>query len=52
MGTFTRFVDYAFIDEDGNDTFSFPEGTTDEQKYKQLGNSVSIPVIVQWLNSC
>lgn len=39
------FVGYAFIDEDGNDTFSFPEGTTDEQKYKQLGNSVSIPLI-------
>ena len=39
------FLGYAFIDEAGEDGFSFPDGTTDGQKYKQLGNSVSIPVI-------
>lgn len=39
------FAGYAFINEDGIDTFSFPDGTTDEQKYKQLGNSVSVPLI-------
>ena len=35
---------HAFM-KDGVDTFSFPEGMTDGQKYKQLGNSVTIPVI-------
>ncbi len=44
-GRLQGFVGYAFLDENGIDTFSFPEGTTDGQKYKQLGNSVSIPVI-------
>lgn len=44
-GRLQGFVDYAFLDENGIDHFSFPEGTTDGQKYKQLGNSVSIPVI-------
>lgn len=40
------FKGYAFIDpETGEDKFSFPEGTSKLQKYKQLGNSVSIPVI-------
>ena len=44
-GRLQGFVGYAFVDRDGIDHFSFPEGTTDGQKYKQLGNSVSIPVI-------
>ena len=44
-GRLQGFVDYAFVDKKGADHFSFPEGTTDGQKYKQLGNSVSIPVI-------
>ena len=35
---------YAFMNEDG-DEFSFPEGISNTQKYKQLGNSVAIPVI-------
>jgi len=40
------FKGYAFIDpKTGEDKFSFPEGTSKGQKYKQLGNSVSIPVI-------
>ena len=31
--------------EDGEDTFSFPEGMSEAQQYKQFGNSVTIPVI-------
>jgi len=38
------FKDYAFI-EDGEDSFSFPSKVSETQQYKQLGNSVSIPVI-------
>jgi DNA (cytosine-5)-methyltransferase 1 len=38
------FKDYAFI-KDAKDTFSFPAKISDTQQYKQLGNSVSIPVI-------
>lgn len=44
-GRLQGFIGYGFLDKDGNETFSFPEGTTDGQKYKQFGNSVSIPVI-------
>lgn len=44
-GRLQGFIGYAFLDNNGNETFSFPEGTTDGQKYKQFGNSVSIPVI-------
>ena len=44
-GRLQGFVGYGFVDKNGVDHFSFPEGTTDAQKYKQLGNSVSIPVI-------
>jgi len=38
------FKDYAFI-ENNKDTFSFPDKVSETQQYKQLGNSVSIPVI-------
>ncbi len=38
------FKDYAFI-ENKKDTFSFPDTVSETQQYKQLGNSVSIPVI-------
>ena len=38
------FKDYAFV-ENGIDLFSFPNTVSDTQRYKQLGNSVSIPVI-------
>lgn len=38
------FKDYAFI-ENGEDSFSFPKSVSETQQYKQLGNSVSIPVI-------
>ncbi len=44
-GKLQGFINYAFIDENGNDKFSFPEGIPDVQKYKQFGNSVTIPVI-------
>ena len=44
-GKLQGFVGYAFLDKDGNEGFSFPEGMKDGQKYKQFGNSVSIPVI-------
>lgn len=43
-GRLQGFIGYGFL-EDGNETFSFPEGMNDTQKYKQFGNSVSIPVI-------
>lgn len=44
-GKLQGFIGYAFINEDGEETFSFPEEITDTQKYKQFGNSVTIPVI-------
>lgn len=44
-GRLQGFIGYGFIDEMGIDQFEFPEGMRDGQKYKQLGNAVSIPVI-------
>lgn len=44
-GRLQGFIGYAFLDEGGNETFSFPENTTRTQQYKQFGNSVTIPVI-------
>lgn len=44
-GKLQGFINYAFLDENGNDLFSFPVGISDVQKYKQFGNSVTIPVI-------
>ena len=38
------FKDYAFV-QNGVDSFSFPKSVSETQQYKQLGNSVSIPVI-------
>jgi DNA (cytosine-5)-methyltransferase 1 len=38
------FKDYAFV-KNSQDTFSFPSKVSETQQYKQLGNSVSIPVI-------
>ncbi|RXJ94079.1 DNA (cytosine-5-)-methyltransferase [Arcobacter sp. AHV-9/2010] len=38
------FKDYAFVKNE-IDTFSFPKEVSETQQYKQLGNSVSIPVI-------
>ena len=44
-GRLQGFIGYGFLNEKDEETFSFPEGTTDGQRYKQFGNSVSIPVI-------
>lgn len=44
-GRLQGFIGYGFIDEDGNDKFGFPPEITRVQQYKQLGNSVTIPVI-------
>lgn len=49
-GKLQGFIGYAFLDEKGNETFSFPEGTTRTQQYKQFGNSVTIPVIEEMAN--
>ena len=43
-GRLQGFIGYGFV-KDGVEKFSFPEGMSDGQKYKQFGNSVSIPVI-------
>lgn len=45
MGKLQGFINYTFMDGNGNDGFSFLEDISDLQKYKQLGNSVIIPVI-------
>lgn len=44
-GKLQGFINYAFMDADGNEGFSFPGGVPDVQKYKQFGNSVTIPAI-------
>lgn len=44
-GKLQGFVNYAFLDENGVDHFSFPEEVSTVQRYKQFGNSVTIPVI-------
>lgn len=44
-GRLQGFIGYGFVDVNGQDHFEFPEGMSDGQKYKQFGNSVSIPVI-------
>ena len=54
-GKLQGFIGYAFLDEDGVDRFEFPEGISDCQKYKQFGNSVTIPVIktmAEYLSRC
>lgn len=53
-GKLQGFINYAFM-VDGVDTFSFPEGITNCQKYKQFGNSVTIPVIqtmAEYITNC
>ena len=44
-GRLQGFIGYGFVDENGVDHFRFPENMPESQKYKQFGNSVSIPVI-------
>ena len=53
-GKLQGFINYAFM-VGGVDTFSFPEGITNCQKYKQFGNSVTIPVIqtmAEYMTNC
>ncbi len=47
-GRLQGFIDYAFKDKNGIDRFSFPEGISNMQKFKQFGNSVTIPVIEEY----
>ena len=49
-GRLQGFIGYAFINDKGEDTFSFPEKTALAQQYKQFGNSVTIPVIEEMAN--
>ena len=49
-GKLQGFVNYAFVNEQGVDEFSFPEGVPDAQRYKQFGNSVTIPAIEEMAN--
>lgn len=44
-GKLQGFIGYGFLNENGKDTFSFPDDVADVQRYKQFGNSVTIPVI-------
>lgn len=44
-GKLQGFINYAFIDKYGNDTFSFPDGVGKAQQYKQFGNAVTIPAV-------
>lgn len=44
-GKLQGFINYAFLDEQGRDAFSFPADIPDVQKYKQFGNTVTIPVV-------
>jgi len=54
-GKLQGFINYAFLDEEGVEGFSFPDGVPDVQKYKQFGNSVTIPAIeemARFMRSC
>lgn len=44
-GRLQGFIGYGFINGDGVDHFEFPDDIPEGQRYKQFGNSVSIPVI-------
>lgn len=44
-GKLQGFINYGFLREDGTDGFSFPDGMADLQRFKQFGNSVTIPAI-------
>jgi len=47
-GRLQGFIGYAFVDENGTDHFSFPNGIPNVQKFKQFGNSVTIPVVEEY----
>ncbi|MBJ6360358.1 DNA (cytosine-5-)-methyltransferase [Paenibacillus roseus] len=44
-GKLQGFINYAFMKENGAEGFSFPNRIPDVQKYKQFGNSVTIPAV-------
>lgn len=44
-GKLQGFINYGFINKDGEDTFSFPDGVGKAQQYKQFGNAVTIPAV-------
>lgn len=44
-GKLQGFINYGFLREDGAEGFSFPNRMPNVQKYKQFGNSVTIPAI-------
>jgi hypothetical protein len=44
-GKLQGFINYGFLDKDGNDNFSFPDGVGKAQQYKQFGNAVTIPAV-------
>lgn len=44
-GKLQGFINYAFLDKNGKDTFSFPETVSKAQQYKQFGNAVTVPAI-------
>jgi len=44
-GRLQGFYDYAFMNKEGKELFSFPDTVSVTQQYKQFGNSVTIPVI-------
>ena len=44
-GKLQGFINYGFVNAEGKDEFTFPEGMPVVQQYKQFGNSVTIPVI-------
>lgn len=47
-GRLQGFIGYAFVDQNGTDHFSFPKDIPNVQKFKQFGNSVTIPVIEEY----
>jgi DNA (cytosine-5)-methyltransferase 1 len=54
-GKLQGFINYAFMNENGDDGFSFPDGMPDVQRYKQFGNSVTIPAVeemARFMRSC
>lgn len=44
-GKLQGFINYGFMDKDGKDAFSFPDGVGKAQQYKQFGNAVTIPAV-------
>lgn len=48
-GKLQGFIGYGFM-KNGIDKFSFPDSISNAQKYKQFGNSVTIPVVEELAN--